>query len=129
MHSRIAAITSGVRRLSLKGWSAASIASAYGVTVRTILTILDPPPQPFVLQVRRPARWRDQWKQAGWRFKDDVGVEPVAGLVTAEVIGKVVDAPSLTSSNEPVKPVPSTWSGPASPCQTSLPGGRRRRRD
>lgn len=138
--SRASAITSGVRRLALKGWTAPSIASAYGVTVRTILDILDPPPRPFVLTVKRPPRWRDRWRSDDWRFKDDVGLDLVehhgggptrSGEVRLGGIESNAPIPGIAPEPDPpgARPAASTWSGPASPCQTSLPGGRRRSRD
>ena len=135
--SRTSAITPHVRRLAAKGWSAPSIASAYGVTVRTVLDILNPRPRPFRLAPKRTPQWRDEWKQPGWRFRDDVGVEPaappgvtpLAGSATELVTDQAGETPPGSAAAIPAievcRPAPEAWSGPASPCQTSLKGWRR----
>jgi hypothetical protein len=118
-----------VRRLAAKGWHAPSIASAYGVTVRTVLDILRPPPPRPPRPTPQPEP-TDPWKSNDWRFKDDVGVELVEHHgADRQFEGIESNAPVPATVPEVARPAPSTWSGPASPCQTSLPGSRRRIKD
>lgn len=129
---KLAAIATSVRRMRSKGWTVESIARLYRVAVADVLAILRlhpprtsisrPPPQPKTV---------DPWKgPAGdWRFRDDVGfdqVEAPAQICAIELPDQVAAAGIAA---EPVKPAPSTWCGPSSPCATSLHGGRRRIRD
>ncbi len=128
--SRIAAITPHVRRMAAKGWSAPSIARAYGVTVRTILDILSPPPRPFRLAFKRTPRPVDPWRGNNWRFRNDVGVELPAAAIAPELVDQG-EAAAIPAEPDPpgARPASSIWSGPASPCVTSLHGGRRRIKD
>lgn len=126
---RLAGIAPHVRRMRLKGWSVESIASAYRIATADVRAILVPRPPRPPRPVKQP-RWVDSWRAAAKsdeRYRDDVGLDQVelptaAGPVTRDTVTQIPAA-----KLEP--PAPSAWSGPASPFQTSLHGGRRRLKD
>jgi len=122
---KLAGITPTARKMVARGWTVECIARMYGLAVKDVLAILPrrvpraprPAPQPKAV---------DCWRGT-WRWKESAGVEPPAAAQIPA--SQVVHSRVMASHAEPVKPVPSTWTGPTSPCQTSLPGGRSRRRD
>ena len=126
---RLAGIAPHVRRMRLKGWSVESIASAYRIATADVRAILVPRPPRPPRPVKQP-RSVDPWRGTDWRYRDDVGLDLVehhgADLRLAPPVAGI-------ESNAPIRavepPAPIAWSGPASPFQTSLHGGRRRLKD
>jgi len=123
---KLAGITPTARKMVARGWTVECIARMYGLAVKDVLAILPrraprsprPAPQP------KPV---DPWKGT-WRHRDDPGVEtaPEPQIPASQVVDQ---APVMARAAEPVEPAPSTWSGPSSPCATSLADGRRRIKD
>jgi hypothetical protein len=116
MAGRWSAVRHSVHKLAAKGWRAPSIASAYGMTTADVLAILQGPPPKASRSTPEP-KWRDEWKQSDWRFKDDVGpdgvFEVLAPLAAAELLDQAGAAaiPPAMLEAPPVEP----WSGPSSP--------------
>ena len=132
--SRISAITPHVRRMATKGWSVESIAHSYRVATADVRAILRPrlPRPPFSRPSPQP-KPVDPWKgpPGDWRFRDEVGDPVTETSVVAQICATELpdQAAAAAITAELVKPKLSTWSGPSSPCQTSLHGGRRRIKD
>ena len=112
-----------VRRARLGGWSIEAIARCWHLTRSEVAAALSSPlPRP---RAPRAARWRDAWRGDGWRYRDDVGPDGLIELCPPASVAAEASAAAIAAELPPA-PAPSAWSGPASPCASSLPGGRRR---
>jgi len=118
---KLQGMTTPARMMRARGWTVRAIARLYGATEAHVLALLRSrlPPSP-----RKP-KPVDPWKGT-WCHRDD---EVEVAAVPQICAGQLVQAPTPAIAVEPIKSSPSPWSGPSSPCQTSLHGGRRRIKD
>ena len=132
-----------------KGWTVDALALYFEVPESEIIRALEYRPLPKPSRAMPPAEKRRRseqrsrrrakaiavakarlWRGDDWRFRDDAEVNQVEHHGADLRLGGV-ESNAVTPAIAPelVKPVPSTWRGPSSPCQTSLKGDRRRIKD